>query len=146
MPGKLYRNRYNHDVLVSLLIRRQPITIRQSFSVSRRNRDAVAQSVIEAMDAETFQMFRDTIRSFVNREIKPVAREWEHAGRYPTEIVETMKQLGLFGLTIDEAQIDRAMDELSGLSPGELRSRRDERLRRLGRSELSVLVESERVC
>ena len=46
------------------------------------------------------QMFRDTIRGFVNREIRPVAREWERAGRYPTEIVEKMKDMGLFGITI----------------------------------------------
>jgi alkylation response protein AidB-like acyl-CoA dehydrogenase len=46
------------------------------------------------------QMFRDTIRDFVNREIRPVARDWEHEGRYPTEIVEKMKTMGLFGITI----------------------------------------------
>lgn len=46
------------------------------------------------------RMFRDTIRDFVAKEVKPVAHEWEHAGRYPTEIVETMKRLGLFGLTV----------------------------------------------
>ena len=28
------------------------------------------------------------LRTFVDREIVPVAREWEHAGRYPTEIVD----------------------------------------------------------
>ena len=47
-------------------------------------------------------LFRSTVRDFVNREIRPVAIEWEHSGRYPTEIVETMKQLGLFGLTVPE--------------------------------------------
>ena len=47
-------------------------------------------------------LFRSTVRDFVDREIRPVAREWEHSGRYPTEIVETMKQLGLFGLTVPE--------------------------------------------
>jgi alkylation response protein AidB-like acyl-CoA dehydrogenase len=52
--------------------------------------------------SDEHRMFRDSMRAFVNREIKPVAREWEQTGRYPTEIVETMKQLGLFGLTIDE--------------------------------------------
>ncbi len=46
------------------------------------------------------EMFRATIREFVNREIRPVARDWEHEGRYPTEIVEKMKQMGLFGITI----------------------------------------------
>jgi alkylation response protein AidB-like acyl-CoA dehydrogenase len=50
--------------------------------------------------SEEHQMFRHTIRDFVNREIRPVAREWEHEGRYPAEIVETMKKMGLFGITI----------------------------------------------
>ena len=44
------------------------------------------------------RLFRDTLRSFVDREIVPVARDWEHSGRYPTEIVEGMADLGLFGL------------------------------------------------
>ncbi|MBZ6080271.1 acyl-CoA dehydrogenase family protein [Streptomyces olivaceus] len=47
-------------------------------------------------------MYRQTLRDFVEREIVPVAREYEHAGRYPTEIVRTMKDLGLFGLVIPE--------------------------------------------
>ena len=48
------------------------------------------------------QLFRDTIREFVDRQIRPVARDWEHEGRYPTEIVDTMKEMGLFGLTVPE--------------------------------------------
>ena len=48
------------------------------------------------------QMFRDTLRSFVQKEIIPVASEWEREDRYPTEIVETMKAMGLFGITIPE--------------------------------------------
>ncbi len=30
--------------------------------------------------------FKALLRSFVDREIGPVARDWEQAGRYPTEI------------------------------------------------------------
>ncbi|MDL4813226.1 acyl-CoA dehydrogenase family protein [Actinomadura opuntiae] len=48
------------------------------------------------------RLFRDTLRAFVDREIRPVVQEWEAADRYPTEIVETMKGLGLFGLTVPE--------------------------------------------
>ena len=44
--------------------------------------------------------FREVIRDFAARAIKPVAREWEHSGRYPTEIVEQMRELGLFGLLV----------------------------------------------
>ena len=45
-------------------------------------------------------MFRQTLRAFVAKEITPVAGEWEHSGRYPTEIVEAMKVMGLFGITV----------------------------------------------
>ncbi|MFD5565236.1 acyl-CoA dehydrogenase family protein [Kitasatospora griseola] len=43
-----------------------------------------------------------TVRDFVDKEIIPVATELEHKDEYPTAIVEGMKQLGLFGLTIPE--------------------------------------------
>ena len=43
-----------------------------------------------------------TIREFVERDVLPVASELEHADEYPTELVETMKELGLFGVTIPE--------------------------------------------
>jgi alkylation response protein AidB-like acyl-CoA dehydrogenase len=43
-----------------------------------------------------------TIREFVDNEILPVATSLEHADEYPTHIVEGMKELGLFGLTIPE--------------------------------------------
>jgi alkylation response protein AidB-like acyl-CoA dehydrogenase len=52
--------------------------------------------------SEEHQLFRSTLREFVDKEIRPVAREWEHEGRYPTEIVEKMKAIGLFGMTIPE--------------------------------------------
>jgi alkylation response protein AidB-like acyl-CoA dehydrogenase len=48
------------------------------------------------------RLFRDTLRDFVNREIRPVVQEWEAADRYPAEIIETMQGLGLFGLTVPE--------------------------------------------
>lgn len=44
--------------------------------------------------------FRETLQRFVERSIRPVAREWEQSGRYPTEIVDEMKAMGLFGITI----------------------------------------------
>ena len=43
-----------------------------------------------------------TIREFVERDVIPVASELEHADEYPTALVETMKELGLFGVTIPE--------------------------------------------
>ena len=42
------------------------------------------------------------VREFVNEQIIPVAQELEHADEYPTEIVEGMKEMGIFGLMIPE--------------------------------------------
>lgn len=42
------------------------------------------------------------VRQFVEKEIIPVATELEHADEYPTEIVEGLKELGIFGLMIPE--------------------------------------------
>src|SRR5215207_6930817 len=42
------------------------------------------------------------VRQFVEKEILPVATELEHKDEYPTDIVEGLKELGLFGLMIPE--------------------------------------------
>jgi len=59
------------------------------------------------------RLYRETLRDFVDREIVPVARDWEHEGRYPTEIVESMKALGLFGLAVPEAYGGLEVDTVS---------------------------------
>lgn len=43
-----------------------------------------------------------TVRDFVDREVKPVVRELEHANTYPEALIGQMKQLGIFGLAIPE--------------------------------------------
>lgn len=42
------------------------------------------------------------VRGFVEKSVLPVATELEHADEYPTEIVEGLKELGVFGLMIPE--------------------------------------------
>ena len=42
------------------------------------------------------------VRTFVEEQIIPVATELEHADEYPQEIVDGLKELGIFGLTIPE--------------------------------------------
>jgi alkylation response protein AidB-like acyl-CoA dehydrogenase len=44
-----------------------------------------------------------TVRKFVRREVIPVAAELERTDTFPSEIVEQMRELGLFGVTIPEA-------------------------------------------
>ena len=43
-----------------------------------------------------------TVKSFVDKEIIPNARELEYKDEFPEAIVEQMKEMGLFGLTIAE--------------------------------------------
>lgn len=57
--------------------------------------------------------FRDLIREFARRSIMPVAREWELSGRYPTEIVEEMKAMGLFGMLVPEEYAGIDIDAVS---------------------------------
>ncbi len=42
------------------------------------------------------------VRAFVHKQIIPNAQELEHADAYPTEIVDGMREMGLFGLMIPE--------------------------------------------
>lgn len=43
-----------------------------------------------------------TVREWVDREVRPVARDLEHANEYPEKLIEQMKQLGIYGLAIPE--------------------------------------------
>jgi isovaleryl-CoA dehydrogenase len=44
----------------------------------------------------------ELVQDFVNREVKPVVMELEHGNVYPEDLIEHMKQLGVFGLAIPE--------------------------------------------
>ena len=52
----------------------------------------------------------NTIREFVRREVSPVAMQMEHDNEYPFELVERMKELGLFGAIIPEEYGGLALD------------------------------------
>ena len=52
------------------------------------------------MTDEQESLILDSIERFIARDIKPVAHELEAADAYPSEIVEKMKELGLFGATV----------------------------------------------
>ncbi|MEO9189573.1 MAG: acyl-CoA dehydrogenase family protein [Acetobacteraceae bacterium] len=45
-------------------------------------------------------MILDSVARFLQRDVKPYVRQLEHDDTYPAEIVERMKELGLFGATI----------------------------------------------
>ncbi|GLX94144.1 acyl-CoA dehydrogenase family protein [Herbidospora sp. NBRC 101105] len=59
------------------------------------------------------RLFQQTLRAFVDAEIVPVAAEWERSGRYPAEIVESFRELGLFGMTVPEVYGGLDLDRVS---------------------------------
>jgi alkylation response protein AidB-like acyl-CoA dehydrogenase len=57
--------------------------------------------------------FKTSLRTFVDKEIVPVAREMEATGEYPAEIIDKLKEMGLFGLTIPEEHDGLGIDPVS---------------------------------
>jgi butyryl-CoA dehydrogenase len=75
-----------------------------------------------AVDADLADELVAVVRTFVEKEVLPVASELEHADEYPTAIVGQMRELGLFGATIpvehgglglDVATYARIVEELA---------------------------------
>jgi alkylation response protein AidB-like acyl-CoA dehydrogenase len=42
----------------------------------------------------------DTVADWVDREVRPVVRDMEHANTYPEKLIEQMKEMGIYGLAI----------------------------------------------
>src|SRR4051812_18225387 len=67
-------------------------------SLQRGSGSGKAASVTEPALADDVA----TVRTFVIKEVIPVASELEHADAYPHDLVEQMKALGLFGCAVPE--------------------------------------------
>jgi alkylation response protein AidB-like acyl-CoA dehydrogenase len=48
------------------------------------------------------QAIVEAVRDFVDRDVRPVVRDLEHADEYPEKLIEQMKKLGVFGLAVPE--------------------------------------------
>ena len=53
------------------------------------------------MTAEDERQMLDAVGKWIEKKVAPVAMELEHADEWPTDLVEDMKELGLFGALID---------------------------------------------
>jgi alkylation response protein AidB-like acyl-CoA dehydrogenase len=65
-------------------------------------------SVVELSDDQ--RQVQKMVREFVEQEVYPVAEELEARDEFPDKIVEQMKEMGLFGLTIPEEFGGAGMD------------------------------------
>ena len=67
--------------------------------------------------AEESQLL-DAIDRWVEKEVRPIVKEYDHADRYPDELVAQMRELGLFGarrsrrLMVDLGFLRRPMRKL----------------------------------
>ncbi|MEU2001669.1 acyl-CoA dehydrogenase family protein [Rhodococcus sp. NPDC019627] len=44
----------------------------------------------------------ETVRAFIDRDVKPTVQEVEHANEYPEKWIEQMKQIGIYGLAVPD--------------------------------------------
>ncbi|HEX7926550.1 MAG TPA: acyl-CoA dehydrogenase family protein, partial [bacterium] len=44
----------------------------------------------------------ETIGKWLERDVRPIVKEYDHADKYPHELVEQMKEFGLFGATVSQ--------------------------------------------
>ena len=51
---------------------------------------------------ETRRQIVSLVREFVANEVLPIASQYDNEDKYPQELVPTMRELGLFGITIPE--------------------------------------------
>ena len=61
---------------------------------------AIATSLTEKTDEQ--KAITEMVRQFVDNEVIPIAEEHDHEDKFPEHVVEQMKELGLFGVTIPE--------------------------------------------
>nr|WP_110802490.1 acyl-CoA dehydrogenase family protein [Mycolicibacterium iranicum] len=58
--------------------------------------------MVEGLSSEEL-MLVETVRRFVDRDVRPTVRDLEHANTYPEAWIEQMKSIGIYGLAIPES-------------------------------------------
>lgn len=65
-----------------------------------RQNDGTEVQSDERWTADDEQQILDTIERWADKELKPIAMKYDQADEYPHEVVDQMKELGLFGATV----------------------------------------------
>ncbi len=63
--------------------------------------------------SEEHRMIRETVRSFAEREIKPIAQELDEKAEFSTDLTRKMGELGLFGIYLPTKYGGEGMDYLA---------------------------------
>ena len=56
---------------------------------------------------------REMVRSFVDKEVRPYARQWDEESAFPAKTVARMGELGLLGVMVPEEYGGSGMDTIS---------------------------------
>ena len=67
----------------------------------------------KAVNEETRAQIVSLVRDFVRRDVEPVAARYDHDDIYPAELVDTMRKMGLFGITIPEEYGGLGLDHVT---------------------------------
>jgi alkylation response protein AidB-like acyl-CoA dehydrogenase len=67
-----------------------------------RGFDVTGQGVVVSSLSAEERAVVATVAEFVDRDVRPVVRELEHADAYPEKLIQQMKDMGIFGLAIGE--------------------------------------------
>jgi alkylation response protein AidB-like acyl-CoA dehydrogenase len=59
------------------------------------------------------QMIQETVRRFVEAEVKPVASKYDQSGEFPWPAVRGLSELGMMGMTVDTELGGSALDTIS---------------------------------
>jgi alkylation response protein AidB-like acyl-CoA dehydrogenase len=73
----------------------------------------MTSTIPAATDRDVRSEIIETVRRFVQREVVPVASDLERSDTFPQKIVEQMRELGLFGVTIPEEYGGLGLDLLT---------------------------------
>src|SRR4029434_3941648 len=70
--------------------------------IARRSSPSGARGVSVKVFNDQHEMFRQTVRAFVDKEVTPHIEAWEQAGQIPKSIWPRMGELGFLGVEYDE--------------------------------------------
>ena len=72
-----------------------------------------AEQVLIPQLTEEHEVLRKTVRDFAQKEIVPIAAEYDESGEFPLETIQKMGQLGLMGIEVPEEYGGAGMDTLA---------------------------------
>jgi alkylation response protein AidB-like acyl-CoA dehydrogenase len=62
---------------------------------------------------ESHRALQSSLRAFCEEKVKPFARAWDHAERFPAEVVQELGELGALGILVSEEFGGAGMDSLA---------------------------------